>query len=598
MATNQKGKESTFGRNFMNYVAAKLPYSGLDVLDTTDMLNPKYKYFENQGLRRPEVLSKYSVSQSNVYNNEGIGSIAGDKQYGEMMYANIQKDKGARIQDYRVMAAFAEVTDALDEICDETINKDGEGNIITLKLGDSVEEELSLEVRNTLKEECKKYLAHFELEDNGWSYFRDLLIEGEVYFEHILHSQHLEEGVLGVVRVPSELVDPIYTNIQNMLVKGFLYRKPKLDPENPTKTEDVEMIPMEQNQIVYVHSGIWNESKNIRMPFIENARRSYRQLSLIEDSIIIYRLVRAPERLVFNVDVGNMAPPKAEEYLRKLMNQYWATKTFDVNQNDVVQKFNPQSMLDSYWFAKRAGSDGTSVSQLAGGQNLGELTDLMYFLRKLYKALKVPVNRLENESFVSDPSQMLREELKFAKFIIRLQTHVAKSIKMGFVTHLKLKGIWDKHKIKENEIELAFNAPSNFYELRESQRLELKVNNYNQLAADEFVSPTYAQKKYLGWDDKDILTNRAYIRKDAEFQWEVMNIQNYGPGWKKIIKDQLEGGAPGEEMPGDLGAAGAGGGGGGMPPAFGGGMPETGADDAGGDAGVEPVDIPDAAPAE
>lgn len=583
------GKESTFGRNFMNYIAAKLPYSGLQILDTTDMLNPKYKYFQNQGLRRPEVLSKYSVSQSNIYNNEGIGSIAGDKQYGEMMYANIQKDKGARMRDYRVMSAFAEVTDALDEICDETINKDSEGNIMTLKLGDVLEEELSSEVRQIIKDECKKYLSHFELEDNGWVYFRDLLIEGELYFEHILHSKHLDKGVLGVVRVPAELIDPVYTNIQNMLVKGFIYRKPKLDPENPTKTEDSEMIPMEQNQVVYIHSGIWNESKNIRLPFIENARRSYRQLSLIEDSIIIYRLVRAPERLVFNVDVGNMAAPKAEEYLRKLMNQYWSTKTFDINQNDVVQKFNPQSMLDSYWFAKRAGSEGTSVSQLAGGQNLGELTDLLYFLRKLYKALKVPINRLESESFVSDPSQMLREELKFAKFIIRLQSHVAKSIKMGFITHLKLTGLWEKHKLKENQIDLNFNAPSNFYELRESQRLELKVNNYGQLAADEFVSPTYAQKKYLGWDDKDLLANREYIRKDAEFQWEVMNIQNYGPSWKKIIKDQLES-APSEPQDnmGEFGAVGPPVGG--SPPDFGGGMPNSGEEPE--DNAAAPDDIP------
>ena len=193
-----------------------------------------------------------------------------------------------------------------------------------------------MEIKNNLLDEFKKYTGYFELPDKGWSYFRDLLIEGEIYFEHIMHSKYPDKGVLGIVRVPTELVDPIYSNIQNLLIKGYLYRKPKIDPDKLIKGEEVDFIPLEQNQVVYIDSGTWNENKSIKLPFIENARRSYRQLSLVEDAILIYRLVRAPERLVFNVDVGNMSPPKAEQYLRKLMSQYWSTKTFDSNQNDIV----------------------------------------------------------------------------------------------------------------------------------------------------------------------------------------------------------------------------------------------------------------------
>ncbi len=158
------------------------------------------------------------------------------------------------------------------------------------------------------------------------------------------------------------------------MLKGYIYRKPIFSPNQPNKVEKVEFIPMDQNQIMYVNSGVYNETKNFVIPFLENARRPYRQLSLIEDAIVIYRLVRAPERLVFNVDVGNMAPPKAEAYLRKLIQNYWSRKTFDMDQNNVVKKFNPQSMLDAFWFAKRQGSEGTSVRQLAGGANLGELS--------------------------------------------------------------------------------------------------------------------------------------------------------------------------------------------------------------------------------
>jgi hypothetical protein len=358
------GKTSTFGRELMNYISSKLPYSGYDLSKVTDNLNPKYKYFETTGTRRAEVLSKYSISQNFEYNNNSVGSIVSDKQYSDIMYANIQKDKGARVRDYRIIAAFSEVADALDEICDEVINKDAQGKVIKLLFKNATLTELQQE---SLEKEFSKYIQHFELETKGWDYFRQLLIEGEVYWEHIIHEKYPKEGILGVVQVPTELIDPVFSNIQNVMVKGYLYRKPKFDPRNPTKQVGVDYVPLDKNQVTYIHSNIWNENRTMRLPFIENCRRAYRQLSMIEDAIVIYRLVRAPERLVFNVDVGNMPAPKAEAYLRKLQSQYWSSKTFDNNQGGIVQKFNPQSMLDSYWFAKRAGSEGTNVNTLPGG---------------------------------------------------------------------------------------------------------------------------------------------------------------------------------------------------------------------------------------
>ena len=359
-----------------------------------------------------------------------------------------------------------------------------------------------------------------------------MLVEAELFFEHVVHKKHPTEGVLGVVSIPSELIDPIFSNVQNMLVKGYLLRKPIMDPQNPLKIKEYKMIPMDKNQVTYINSGIWNENKTLRLPFIENARRSYRQLSLIEDSIVIYRLVRAPERLVFNVDVGNMSPPKAEAYIRKLMNNYWSRRTFDADQGSVVQKYNPQSMLDSFWFAKRAGSEGTSVTALPGGQNLGELTDLMYFVKKLYKALKVPTSRLNPDDKYETGENVLREELKFAKFVIRLQQRFASGLKNGFITHLRLKELWDKYGLKDNHLDLNFNPPSNFYELREQQKLELKMKNFNDLSQNESVSKTYAQKRYLGWTDNEIKANREFLRKDKEFQWELAQIEGAGPTWQ------------------------------------------------------------------
>ena len=565
------GRTSTFGRELMNYISSKLPYSGYDLSKVTDNLNPKYKYFETTGTRRAEVLSKYSISQNFEYNNNSVGSIVSDKQYSDIMYANIQKDKGARVRDYRIIAAFSEVADALDEICDEVINKDAQGRVIKLLFKNATLNELQQE---SLEKEFSKYIQHFELETKGWDYFRQLLIEGEVYWEHIIHEKYPKEGILGVVQVPTELIDPVFSNIQNVMVKGYLYRKPKFDPRNPTKQVGVDYVPLDKNQVTYIHSNIWNENRTMRLPFIENCRRAYRQLSMIEDAIVVYRLVRAPERLVFNVDVGNMPAPKAEAYLRKLQSQYWSTKTYDNNQGGIVQKFNPQSMLDSYWFAKRAGSEGTNVSTLPGGQNLGQLDDLLYFTKKLYKALKVPTTRLDPQDAFRDGQDMLREELKFARFIIRLQQNIAAGLKNGFITHLQLRGLWDEFKLKEYNVDLEFNVPTNFYELRESQKLELKINNFNSMASNEYVSPTFAQKKYLGWTDVDVKANREFLRKDKEFRWELAQIENGGPEWKEAMAAQA--GAMGGAAP--EAGGGAGGGGGGMPPPFVGGPAATGSE--------------------
>lgn len=574
------GRASTFGRNLIAHIQNRVPYSNLINTDN-NISNPKYKIFADTGMRRAEALAKHSISISNDYNNMPIGSMGKDTSFGQVMYANIQENKGARLRDYRIMAAYSDVADALDELCDEIINTDENGNEVNIKYKNI---ELSSTDKECIDEEFSKFVNYFDFKNKGWQYFRQLLIEGEIYFELIIHKDYLDDGVLGVINLPCELIDPVYNNIQNMMVKGFIYRKPIFDPMKPDKQEKIEYIPLDENQVMYVNSGVMNETKNIVLPFLENARRSYRQLSLIEDAIVIYRLVRAPERLVFNVDVGNMAAPKAEAYLKKLISSYWSSKTFDIDQADVVKKFNPQSMLDAFWFPKRQGSEGSSVTQLPGGQNLGELADLMYFIKKLYRSLKVPTSRLDPQDAFRDGSSMLREELKFARFIIRQQQRFASGIKRAFITHLKLIGIWEKLDLTEINLDINFNPPSNFYELREGQRLEQKANNFNIIASNEFVSKTYAQKKYLGWRDKDILANREFLRKDAELQWELQQIMASGPSWRENIIAQ------------DVGDTGEMGGGmGGMPPAppsGGGGMPP---DFGGGPADIEPTS-PEGAP--
>tara|TARA_R110002167_G_scaffold280769_1_gene486290 strand:- start:275 stop:2068 length:1794 start_codon:yes stop_codon:yes gene_type:complete len=569
------GNSAAYDSSMTSYLKNRLPYN-YNVLDSDESKNTKYKYFQHVGMRRPEALSKNSVTLNNDFNNTAYSNIERDSSFGEVMYATASEDKPGRMRDYRTMAAFSEIADALNEVCDETIVADENDDIVLLKFKNS---DLDSDKRADIQKEWNKYIEHYDLHNHGWTYFRQFLIEGEVFFEQIIHKDFVNEGVLGIINIPSDLIDPVYSNIQNMLVKGFLYQKPIFDKNDPKKVEKYEPIPFEENQVVYINNSSYNETKEFIVPYIENARRAYRQLSMIEDAIVIHRMVHAPLRFVFNVDVGRLPVPQAEAYLRKLQQQYWSTKTFDADQGDIVKKYSPQSTLDSYWFAKRQGQEPTTVSEIGGTPGLGELADLMFFIKKLYRSLGVPTSRLDPEDSFRDGTDILREELKFATMIIRQQKKFASGLKRGFMTHLKLRKMWeddDGYGITEQNINVLFNPPSNFHELRNNQKQELKINSFNNLIGTGKVSTTLALKKVMGWKDKEILANRELQRKDAELEFELAQIQAMGPGWKKQLLDQAAG-AEGAEGGADMG-----GGmdlGGGMPPAFGGGEPAIGMDE-------------------
>lgn len=567
---SRDGKSSMYDRSMTSYLKNRLPYN-YSVLDSDETKNTKYKYFQHVGMRRPEALAKNSVTLNNDYNNTAFSSIERDKSFGDVMYATATEDKPGRMRDYRTMAAFSEINDALNEIADETINVDENDEIVKLKFKNI---ELESEKKEEIQKEWEKYVEYYDFHNNGWKYFKTFLVEGELFFEQIIHQDYVNEGVLGVINIPTEMIDPVYSNIQNMLVKGFLYQKPIFDPNDPKKIEKYEPIPFEENQVVYINNSEYNETKEFIIPYIENARRAYRQLSMIEDAIVIHRMVHAPLRFVFNVDVGRLPVPQAEAYLRKLQAQYWSTKTFDADQNDIVKKYSPQSTLDSYWFAKRQGQDPTTVEEIGGTPGLGELADLMFFIKKLYRSLGVPTSRLDPEDSFRDGTDILREELKFATMITRHQKKFAAGLKKGFITHLKLRKMFsdeDGYGITEQNINIIFNPPSNFHDLRNNQKLELKIQSFNNLLGTGKISSTLALKKTLGWKDKEILANRELLRKDAELDFELQQIATLGPNWKEQMMDQAAAAEAGANAaPGGLGGLG----GGlpqGTPPEFGGG---------------------------
>lgn len=577
------------GKSFMNMLIAKLPFS-YQIIDNITTLNPKFEAFNEISKTPDERIAHQSVFRSNYADDSGISSLLVNKNYQQFMYSGVEFDKIKRLQEYRRMATYAELNNCIDEICNDVLVEDQDKNHVTLSL--SKESNYSEIIAEEIKKEWIRYISLFDFNKNGRNYFRDFLIDGELFWENVISTEFPNYGIIGLVRLPTEVVNPVYNNVQNDMLENFIVRRPVVN-EKTKMVDKEELVIFDKNQISYIHSGIWNEDRSIKYPIIEYARRAYKLLSLAEDSIIIHRMRMAPERLVFNVDVGNMSTPKAEAHLKRFMQQYWSKKTYDSTTGRVINVYDPQSYNDSYFFSKRTGTEGTTVTTLEAKSNFGNLDDLYFYIKKLYDSMHVPKNRLNADDLAKDGEGITNEELKFAKFLISIQKNFAQGIKSSFIVHLKLRGLWKQYKIKERYLEIQFNYPSLYLELKKQQLFELKYNNFTNMSQNEGISNTFAQKEYLDWDEKKCRVNREWRRKDAIFQWELEQILTAGPNWKQ--QQQALSDATSEMTSAAGGASGGGGGGASELPEFGP-SPNAGEGEGEGAGGETPANEPSATP--
>lgn len=469
--------------------------------DEFQKTNTRYELFDNSSISKDKRVQRLSVTNAFDYNSELTegGTRISNMYYHQLMYNSTSDDKKRRTDDYRSMANYPEVERALTEIVNEFFEKDDKGRYTKFNLLGNYNDE----VKTLIQEEFYKFVEIFKLDEKGSRFIRDWLVEGELFFENIVSIKKPELGIIGVTRICADRCDPLYYDLDNELIDCFLLREksPDMYPFQWGKftaqasygsNHQHQLLFMNDKQITYIANDQWSDGKKYKLPVLYYAHRPYRQLSLIEDATVIYMLVRAPERLVFTVDVGNMQPSKAEQYMKRLMSQFWSKKTMS-RDGRVENVYDPQGMLENYWFPVREGGKASDVKSIGGGKaSPDNLEILNYFVQKLYQSLKVPLSRLNSEAAFADGENITREELAFAEYIINIQKLWAAAIKKSFIVHLKLKGKKLLESAKKLNIDKIMtskgNVPQNSFQV-------------SQIFKDEFNSKC--------WDNYDLLSEEV-----------------------------------------------------------------------------------------
>jgi len=431
------------------------------------------------------------------------------------------------INEYRKMSIYPEIEQAITDIVNEAIVHDDRKMPVEIVVDDI---EYSDKVKKAIAEEFVNVCKLLRLKTRAHEIFRRWYIDGRLYFHTLIDEENQKDGIQEI-----RFIDPVKikkvremdkerdqesgVELQSVREEFYLY-----NPEgfHTSFNQDEQGIKISKDTIVYCPSGLPDPSGKRMLSYLHKAIKPLNQLKMTEDAIVIYRISRAPERRIFYIDVGNLPKARAEQYLEDIQKKYKNKLTYDVNTGEVRDQSHHQSIMEDFWLPRREGGRGTEITTLDGGQNLGELEDVEYFLKKLYKSLNVPPSRLESESQfnLGRSTEITRDELKFTKFIQQLRSKFSEFFYDLLETQLRLKGIVsaeDFEAMKE-DINFVYLRDSYFSELKEAEvqreRLELlqSITEY----AGKYYSHDHIRRVILRQDDRMITKMDEEIKSEKE----------------------------------------------------------------------------------
>jgi len=430
-------------------------------------------------------------------------------QYMDLGGDKFQSDKDL-IMKYRAISSYPEVDMAIEDICNEAIT-DENGIIVRLNLDKLDQKET---VKDLIMEEFDRILNLTNFSMTAYDTFRRWYIDGRLFYHVIINDAKPDAGILELrqidptkirkIKEVEKVKDPkTGAELTKEVKEYYLY-------QDDTMVNNGEGLRINPDSIIQVNSGLLNDDRNKVVGYLNKALKPLNQLSMMEDSLVIYRISRAPERRIFYIDVGNLPKGKAEEYLSATMNKYRNKIVYDPSTGAIKDEKIHRNVMEDFWLPRREGGRGTEISTLPGGSNLGEIEDVQYFQSKLYRALNIPMSRLqEADAFsVGRSSEITRDELKFQKFIDRCRGKFSTLFYETLKRQLILKKIIvpsDWINIRE-EIVVEYSRDNYYAELKDGEILKERIEMVQMM--DEYIglfwSKDWIRRNILKLTDEDI----------------------------------------------------------------------------------------------
>lgn len=436
-----------------------------------------------------------------------------------MHFNDNYKHKKAKITKYREMSLFPEVSEALDIICDDAIIKDEKGQIVKLQFN----KELKAKDERLIQDEFNYLIHNVFKKKRIYKLYKKWIVEGELFLELVVNDK--KDSIIGIKRLAAYKTAPIY---REGIIDKFIQVNDNEDISGQYGVgtgipKDAIVFPKEQIAYAYWDLNDYGKDKTDVRGYLEPAVRTYNQLRSLEDAIVVYRLVRAPERRVWNIEIGKMPAGKAAEYVKKLSHKYKKQLHYNPDTGLINSSQNVQAMTEDYWFTQRDGA-GSRIDTVGGGMNLGEMEDIKYFLTKLYKVLKMPKDRFQDVSTQYNPGRNLeREEIRFSKFIGRTLDCFQDVFMDALIQQLRFKG-FDKELLDRSLYEIKFTE-SNFYkQFKKMEIIEAKINIWSSMSSyvtspEEPNAPFAAEFVMREWcqmTDDEIELNNKYKKREKE----------------------------------------------------------------------------------
>ena len=453
------------------------------------------------------------------------------------------------IKRYREMALHPECDSAIEDIVNEAIVSDTNDSPVEIELSNL---NASDGIKDKIRDEFKYIKELLDFDKKSHEIYKNWYIDGRLYYHKVIDLKNPEAGIqelryidalkMRYVRRNKKESQDRYQRPRNNLgvdqenpmdfefpqIEEYFVYNPKLQapigsPIQSTTTAGANAgIKFTKDSITYCTSGLVDRNKGSTLSYLHKAIKALNQLRMIEDSLVIYRLSRAPERRIFYIDVGNLPKVKAEQYLRDVMMRYRNKLVYDASTGEIRDDKKFMSMLEDFWLPRREGGRGTEITTLPGGQNLGEITDIKYFQDKLYRSLNVPVTRIGGDGGfnLGRSSEILRDEVKFSKFVGRLRKRFSAMFSDMLKTQLLLKNIitpedWE---IMNEHIQFDYIYDNHFAELKETELLTERINmaTLAEPYVGRYYSQDYIRRKILRQTDQDIIDQDKIIKSEIK----------------------------------------------------------------------------------